>query len=317
MTPLCWDPIPLPTLTERRYSFRSAMKPLHWDAINPFTGTPFTFDDPNLKFVNGLGVYLEPGDPGFVPYPVSSPIQTQKPRKSTMPKSDYMPTDDEGKAKLFVLFRDNIGAQLAALGIAASDPDITQQAADATRFRAVVDFAGAMQQAAQSWTAEKNYERDGGSNAPATQAVPALPASFPAMVPPGIVPRFRTLVKRIKVIKSYIETIGQSVGIEGAVQTGPDMTTLQADFDAIIKGNSVFIGWDWGGNSAFLDMIRLEVDRGDGKGFQFLANDTTPGYLDGMPFPAAPTKWTYRAIYIVGDAQVGVWSKPVSITVGG
>lgn len=24
------------------------MKPLHWDAINPITGTPFTGDDPNL-----------------------------------------------------------------------------------------------------------------------------------------------------------------------------------------------------------------------------------------------------------------------------
>lgn len=33
--------------------------------------------------------------------------------------------------------------------------------------------------------------------------------------------------------------------------------------------------------------------------------------------PAAPTKWTYRGIYIVGDAPVGVWSKPVSVTVGG
>jgi hypothetical protein len=27
--------------------------------------------------------------------------------------------------------------------------------------------------------------------------------------------------------------------------------------------------------------------------------------------------WTYKAIYRVGDAQVGQWSNPVSITVGG
>jgi hypothetical protein len=60
----------------------------------------------------------------------------------------------------------------------------------------------------------------------------------------------------------------------------------------------------------------LQVDRGDGKGFIFLANDTTPGYIDTDPFPAAPTRWTYRAIYIIGDAQVGLWSKPVSVTVG-
>ncbi len=41
------------------------MKPLYWDAINPFTGKPFTYDDPNVRW----GGYLEPGDEGFVPYP--------------------------------------------------------------------------------------------------------------------------------------------------------------------------------------------------------------------------------------------------------
>ncbi|MEQ1860473.1 MAG: hypothetical protein ABMA13_11110 [Chthoniobacteraceae bacterium] len=233
-----------------------------------------------------------------------------------MPKSDYMPTDDDGKAKLFVQFRDDIGAQLAALGIAATDPDIVQQAADATRFRAVVDFSGSMQQAAHGWTAEKNYERDGGGTAPASEALPVLPAGFPAMVPPGIVGRFRALVRRIKAIKTYT-TIGESLGIEGPEQTGPDLITIQPDFDAMIKGNNVLLDWDWGGHSAFLDMIRLEVDRGDGHGFVFLANDTTPGYTDTMPFTATPTKWTYRGIYIVGDAQVGVWSKSVVVTVGG
>jgi hypothetical protein len=34
-----------------------------------------------------------------------------------------------------------------------------------------------------------------------------------------------------------------------------------------------------------------------------------------LRFPAAPAKWTYRAIYRVNDAQVGLWSKPVSLTV--
>lgn len=44
------------------------MKPLHWDQINPVTGTPFTWDDPNLMFVDGIGMFLEAGDPGYVPY---------------------------------------------------------------------------------------------------------------------------------------------------------------------------------------------------------------------------------------------------------
>jgi hypothetical protein len=64
-------------------------------------------------------------------------------------------------------------------------------------------------------------------------------------------------------------------------------------------------------------MIELQVDRADGKGYVLLAYDTTPGYTDTTPFPATPAKWTYRGIYRVNDKQVGLWSKPVSVTVGG
>jgi hypothetical protein len=41
-----------------------------------------------------------------------------------------------------------------------------------------------------------------------------------------------------------------------------------------------------------------------------------PGYTDTQPFPSTPVKWTYQAIYRVGDSRVGQWSKPVSVTVG-
>jgi hypothetical protein len=47
-----------------------------------------------------------------------------------------------------------------------------------------------------------------------------------------------------------------------------------------------------------------------------LTFDTTPGFTDLTPFPATPTKWTYRAIYRLDEAQVGQWSSPVSIMVG-
>jgi hypothetical protein len=53
------------------------------------------------------------------------------------------------------------------------------------------------------------------------------------------------------------------------------------------------------------------------RGEVLLAWGTTPGYVDSQPFPATPVKWTYQAIYRVGDSRVGQWSKPVSVTVGG
>lgn len=43
------------------------MKPLLWDAINPFTGQPFTWDDKNIRW-SDPSYYLEPHDEGFIPY---------------------------------------------------------------------------------------------------------------------------------------------------------------------------------------------------------------------------------------------------------
>ena len=72
----------------------------------------------------------------------------------------------------------------------------------------------------------------------------------------------------------------------------------------------------WGGYSEFLDMCEIQVDRSDSKGFVPLCFDTTPNYTDTTLFPANPAKWTYQAIYRVGDHRVGQWSNPVTIAVG-
>ena len=111
-----------------------------------------------------------------------------------MAKSDYVAHDDEGRAQQFIVFRDNIGQFLVPLNILPADPDILQQALDATRFRALVDFQATMQSAAQGWTAEKNFERDATGTAPAGQNVPVLPPNFPAAQPPGIVPDRKSVV---------------------------------------------------------------------------------------------------------------------------
>jgi hypothetical protein len=100
--------------------------------------------------------------------------------------------------------------------------------------------------------------------------------------------------------------------VAGQIQ---DWATLQPVFTASIVGGQVVIKWNWGGYAAFLDAIEFQVDRNDGKGSVLLTIDTTPGYTDTQPFPAAKTVWTYRAIYQVNDARVGVWSQSVSVAV--
>ena len=164
-----------------------------------------------------------------------------------MAKSDYLAHDDEGRAQGFILFRDNIGQFLVPLGISATDPDIVQQALDATRFRAMVDFQATMQQAAQSWTAEKNYERDGTGTAPGGQNVPVLPDKFPAAVPAGIIPRFRQIVRRLNGNSKFTDAMAKALGVQGTDQIAPDLTIVQPDIDVVISGNHVEVDWGWGG----------------------------------------------------------------------
>lgn len=232
-----------------------------------------------------------------------------------MPKSDYINNSDPLFAGQMQTFKSAIGPYAATLNV--TPAQVTSQAADADYFSYLVTSQTTMQNGAQQWTTWKDLIRDGGTPPPAGAPVPPTFPAAVAPVAPGVEARFRALVKQVKASTNYNQAIGDALGIVGAEQTGPDLATIFPDITAVISGNRVEVGWGWGGNGAYLDLCEIQVDRGDGKGFVLLTYDTTPGYVDTMPFPAAPTKWTYKAIYRVGDHQVGQWSKPVSVTVGG
>jgi hypothetical protein len=230
-----------------------------------------------------------------------------------MAKSSYISPTDEGFSAQLQTFKNAIPSYSAALGVSAAA--VTAQAADADYFSYVLACQQIMQNGARQWTGWKDLERRGGDLPPSGAPVaPVLPAAVPA-VAPGVEVRFRALVKQIKAQSSYNESIGEALGIEGAQQVGPDYAMLQPNINATINGTHVDIDWNWSGFANFLDQIEIQVDRG--QGFVALAFDTTPGYVDTQPFPAAPVKWTYQAIYRVDDSRVGQWSKPVSVTVGG
>ena len=232
-----------------------------------------------------------------------------------MAKSDYLSSNDDACAAQFQTFKSGIGAYAALLAV--TPGQVTAQAADADYFSYVLACQQIAQNAGSQWTGWKDLIRRGGTPPPSGAPVaPVFPAAVPA-VAPGVEGRFRALVKQIKAHAGYNQSIGEALGIEGAQQTGPDLTTIQPNIEARISGTQVSVIWGWGGYAQFLDMCELQVDRNDSKGFVLLAFDTTPNYTDTFPFPSAPVKWTYQAIYHVGDQRVGQWSKPVSVTVGG
>jgi hypothetical protein len=228
-------------------------------------------------------------------------------------KRDAIQKSDIAFAKQLLTFKNNAPSYSSAVGL--TTDQLKAQAADADYFNYVVNWQGIMQGGAKQSTAWKDLMRDGGT--PPPTGAPVAPVFPTAVTPvaPGIEARFRALIQQIKAHPNYNEAIGDALGIEGTQQTGPDLNTLQPAIDASINGNRVEVDWGWQGNAAYLDMCEIQVDRGDGKGFVFLTYDGTPGYVDTQPFPAVPVKWAYRAIYRVNDAQVGLWSNPVSVTV--
>jgi len=230
-----------------------------------------------------------------------------------MPRLDYISQNDDAFNAQMQTFKNGIGPYSTLIGLTTAQ--VTAQAADAAYLDFTLKCLKITAACAQQWVAWKDLVRGGGTP-PATGApvTPPMPTAVPA-VALGIETRFRALVQLIKANPSYNRSIGEALGIEGAEQASPDLAMVQPLIDAVLSGNHVNIKWGWGGHKAFLDICEIQVDRGDGKGFVFLTYDTTPGYTDTQPFPAVPAKWTYRAIYRVGDSPVGQWSAPVSVTV--
>ncbi len=227
-----------------------------------------------------------------------------------MAKYYYLPADEDGKVALLEHFRDTIGKYSAALGLSADT--LTSQAADATYYRWLLAQSTAARGYAQALTAWRETIRDGEPSG-AAQAPSAPTETGPAAVPPGIIPRFTALVRSIKSHASYTVAIGEDLRIEGDEEAAPDTDSARPDLSgARVAADEVRIPWKKG---AF-DGIRIEVDRGTGGGFTFLAVDTRPDYTDTEPFPAGGATWQYRAIYLLDDQKTGQWSPTVSVRVG-
>jgi len=229
-----------------------------------------------------------------------------------MPKTYYLPSDDNGKAS----WMNNIAAKLptyqAALGLLPAD--VASLTADAAFFTYVLNAQTQVAAYSQQWTAYKNAARNGSDPALGPSPVAPLFNAPPPAVAPGIIGRATALVARIKPAPGYTDSIGQALQIIGAAHP-VDPTTLKPILDVGLDAGHVVIGWVKQG----MDALELWVDRGDGKGFVFLAIDSIPDYTDTATMPPAGQSalWKYKGIYIQADQRVGQWSDVVSIPVAG
>jgi hypothetical protein len=227
-------------------------------------------------------------------------------------KSYWLPADDNGKDSLLTNISSKLPKYQATLNL---DPaDVASTTADGLFFHFCLNAQGQVAAYSQQWTAYKNAARNGGD--PALGDVPVAPVlgAAPAMVAPGIFKRLTALVANIKTNKKYTDAIGADLQIIGT-DTPVDPTTLKPVLYVQLTAGQVVVGWYKQG----MDALELWMDRGDGKGFVFLAIDSIPNYTDTAAMPPAGTSalWKYKGIYIQSDQRVGQWSDVVSIPVAG
>ena len=271
--------------------------------------------DPNTRWGNP-SVRLEPGDPGYVP--PTPPINQPPTKRSRMKHNTYYPTRTTDQVAWLVNWCNKLPIYATTLGL--SPAQLSAAIADALWLVYVLQaWLGAVRTFSVACTNAATDAQTGDGT-----KLCALPAFTPPALPVGGTPvntgalsRIFAVVQIIKDGSGCTDAIASELAIVGTAQSGPDYATLAPTLKLTVTPAGVNVGWGFAGFAAFLDMIELQVDRGDGKGYGPLAFDTTPGYLDTCPRPATLTKWKYKGIYRVGDQQVGNWSAEVSVNVGG
>lgn len=228
-----------------------------------------------------------------------------------MAKIYYLPTDDIGKLRWLSNFSSKIGIYASTLGV--TTQEVNGMLADYAFFWYVCDAKNQYSHFVQNLTAYKNAARSGDT----LGAVPVAPTlgAAPPLVSADIFGRATALAARIKKHPGYTEAIGRDLNIIGPDAMPSDLSAVQPTLKIRLQAGHPVIGWKKRGMSG----IEIHVDRGDGKGFVFLAVDTVPDYMDIAPLPSAGTAvvWKYRAIYRQADERVGQWSDEASVTVVG
>lgn len=161
----------------------------------------------------------------------------------------------------------------------------------------------------------KDLIKNGPAGAPGGAPPPApVMGAAPATVAPGVLPRLRQLIQRIRYAPGYTEDIGKELGIEdegGGNEV--DMDTVKPTAKATaLTGHQVRITFD----KRRFDGVWIESRRKGDADWTPLGVDLYSPYLDARaPVQAStPEIREYRLRFYDGDAPVGQWSDIISVT---
>ncbi len=144
--------------------------------------------------------------------------------------------------------------------------------------------------------------------------LPSLPDLPPAPegIDKGVFDRISKIVHRIKSSVNYSNVIGQNLGIVAA-NSRVDHSELRPKLKIRLDAGRPFIK----STKGVADGIDLYVNRNDGNNFVLLGRLFKAEYIDKTILPASTplAEWEYKAMYVIGNDNVGLMSSVASVVV--
>jgi len=228
-----------------------------------------------------------------------------------MAKKDYMPLREDELLAWFHNMSLKLPGYQLTFGLTAME--VSEFQAEALVIEGALMAVELARNEAREWVQFKNIEFYGplGSTTPAVPSTPTPVSISPRA--PGIIPRTRALVQRIKAHPNYTPAVGADLNVIGPEASPPaeikptGTATPQPGFTAevtFVKGG--------------FDGVDIESQRGAETTWTYLAFDSSSPYLDNRPPLAAgtPEQRRYRMRYRDHDVQVGLFSDTLTVTVG-
>ena len=204
-----------------------------------------------------------------------------------MAKQDFIPTRDADFVDYYDNFKTVAASDGATVGLTAADQ--TAIAGDNSTVHTVKNASDSAYQVSQ-------------------QATKTLRNTFST-----VKSNVRTIARRIKVHPAYTEALGKKFGIEGAEDT-TDMTTAKPTLKgkALLHGEAQ-VGFD----KQKSDGVNIYSKRDGDADWVKLSFDSQSPYVDNRPLLVAgkSEQRRYRACYVIADAEIGLYSDELVVTV--
>ncbi|HEX8495148.1 MAG TPA: hypothetical protein VF658_20070 [Pyrinomonadaceae bacterium] len=217
----------------------------------------------------------------------------------SLPRSD---------AELVIWFRNfaqHFNTHAARLGFTPAEVLAVQ--ADAAMLEYLIaDLIPSFQAGLQARTVYKNLIKNGPVGAPGGDP-PAAPVFNPApvTVAPGILPRVRKLIQRIKASPNYTDDIGSDLDTIGVDTSGPDAETIAKPTAKATALPNSEVRIDF--NKRGFDGVLIESRRTGEEGWMRLGTDNYSPYTDSRPPVQAGHAEVreYRLRFMLRDEAVG------------